>query len=280
MISIRFVALGFFALMGSLTMTTVATLARDQTTSSGALLLSPRIHLGQSFSWKGRLTERVVDSGSVASGTGSAKYYRHPFEHFDSRTDIFTCTALTYEGDAFVMSRLVKVFLPRTNKKVDPGLESALRKVGLTMDQRWPVLEPKSSIILQQGYEFATNWRPLGDDPICMFYSVPMFGVPPATLKVGATWHFDRKSFSAWCKDCTGTTTVTNLDIAKSIVGLRIKMTAPNDSGYNPMVTDMVLADGGVTMSETNRSAFVTASAIPKEIGTPNAIDIWKLLHP
>jgi hypothetical protein len=74
MISIRFIALGFLALTASLTIATVATLAQDQTTSSSALLLSPRIHLGQSFAWKGRLTERRVHSGWVAFGTGPAKF--------------------------------------------------------------------------------------------------------------------------------------------------------------------------------------------------------------
>jgi hypothetical protein len=266
MISIRAIAQSVLVLAALVTLATAAIAATStQTTSSKVLLLSPRIQPGQSFTWKGRLTNRGVYHTN-----------RGLVEHFDSRTLLLSCTVLRGSHSAFIVSRKLKVFLPAFR----PVLESDPSTVIGTMSPPQTSLQNKPPIIIRNGYEFNTDGPPLNYDPICKFYSVTMFGVPPPTLKIGTSWSFRRTTYFGRVSNVYGTTTVTKLDASKGAISLRIKMTAPHDLGINPYLSDMVITDGGVTTTEAGRGEYVTVSAIHKEIGTPNEVDIWSLQRP
>lgn len=228
------------------------------TTSSNAMLLSPRIRVGQSYAWTGRIARRNVASSDHG-----------PLEYFSTHTVVYTCLVRSQDKDKFNISRRLKVFV---NQK---RIADSTRTLVFEQHAQWKLDKP--SIMIGNGYEYHSDGTPLRDDPICMFYSVPMYGRPPKTLEIGTSWHFDRAGFSRWCKPCTGTATVTSLDNSRRTVTLRVKTVAPGDRGFNPLLSDMVVADGGVIVSQTDRGEFTTVSAIPKEIGTPNSISVWSL---
>ena len=134
------------------------------------------------------------------------------------------------------------------------------------------------TVIIRRGREFATDGPPLNYNPICKFYSVPMFGVPPPALKVGTTWQFEHTTFFSPLISVRGTTKVTNLDATKGVVSLRIKMIDSSANKINALI-DLVVSDGGAVASERDRQGYVYVTAIPKEIGTPSAVTVWSLRH-
>ena len=225
--------------------------------SSKALMLTPHIYIGQAFAWKGRISER-----------------HGPTNHYDSRTDIFTCTVIRGNSNTFIVSRQVKVFLPafRPYQVDDPS------KVIATTRPASMGLLPKPPIIIRNGREFNIDGPPLRDDPICMFYSVPMLGVPPSSLKIGDSWTFDRTTTFGSPQDVRGTATVTSLDAATGVLGLRVRMNW-DSKGQTDELIDMVVRDGGVIVAETQRY-LGTASTIPGGVGAPDAIVIWRLIRP
>lgn len=197
--------------------------------SSNTLLLHPAIHQGQTFDWD----LRIPDPNAP---------------HFKQwRTDIFTCNVLKKTSGTFSVSRRVKVYLPafQAHTASDPS-----RTVGKVRPASIYLLS-KPSITIQNGHEFKEDGRPLRNDPICLFYSVPMFGQPPSRLAVGESWNFDR-NFSGWCSACTGTTTVEALNIVGGIVRLRSKMSYGGKGKVDELI-DMTVIDGGVVTVMTER---------------------------
>ena len=237
--------------------------APPRSLSSAASLLSPHIHLGETFTWQGRLRHRSVENT------------RHgPIELFDSHTDLISCTVLRGSRNSFVASRRIKVFLPPFRPHVlagDPFGPTRPAQVGLVP---WP------SIIIRKGYEFSLDGPPLRYDPICKFYSTTLFGVPPSKLRVGTSWRFGQTTYWGKTSKIDGAVSVTELDPVKGTVTLRIKMIAPHDLGINPYLAQVAIVDGGVIATENDRGEFVTVSAIQKEIGTPSEVDAWRLQRP
>jgi len=264
MISVRTFAQSVLALVVVVMLTTAAEAATHPTTSSKALLLSPQVHIGERLTWKGRLTNRGVYNTK-----------RGPVEHFDSQTLLVSCTVLRGSRNAFIVLRILKLYLPAFR----PILESDPSAVIGTMSPPQTSLVTKPPIIIRNGYEFNTDGPPLDYDPICKFYSATMFGVPPPTLKIGTSWRFGRTTYFGRVLNMYGAVTVTKFDATKGVVALRIKFISSRDSGINPYLSDIVVTDGGVIVSETDRGDFVKASAIPKEIGTPNSVLVWSLQH-
>lgn len=242
------------------TPSTAAVAATAQSASSKELLLSPRVHAGQSFTWKGRIRARTA----VPTNNGWV-------ERFDSRALILTCSILRGGSNAFLVTRQVKV-------DAGPGKTIAVVRNDSVSNQRI-VVEPKPSIIIRNGREFGTDGPPLNYDPICKFYSVTMFGVPPPTLKVGSTWRFGQTTFVGHVYSVRGTTTVTNLDSRIGSVSLRVKMIDNRESKIVALV-DLVVMGGGAVVSETDRQGYVYVAGIPKEIGTPSYVAVWSLHHP
>ena len=234
-----------------------APLAPAKTASSQALLLSPRVQVGKTFRWEGRILERSVESS-----------IHGPFEHFISRRDAYVCTVLRGSPTGFLVSRRVDAFAPAHQPWMVDNNGSLSKE---------PMVDlPQPSIIIRGGREFETDGPPLNYDPICKFYPVTMFGVPPPTLKNGSTWHFGQTTFFGRTFDVDGMTTVTKLDLTSGTVTLRVKIT--NDHGRRiGALVDMVVGDGGEVLSETDRQAYVYVSAIPKEIGTPSWVVVWTL---
>ena len=226
------------ALLVTIVLAASATPSGAQTASSSALLLSPHISLNETFVWRVRLYSSASQS--------------QPATFVSDHTDVITCTALTQEGDAFVMSRRVKVMFPPTPKATatsSPEIRAALRDLGLS-NPKSTVIEPKPSYIVQRGVDLSTGWRPLNADPICRFYSIPMYGAPPAMITVGTSWHFNRPWYD--CPACIGTTTVTSLDLVRRTVGLRVELPLSQDD-KNPMVTTLSIIDGGVIAVGSDR---------------------------
>jgi hypothetical protein len=228
-----------FWVTASIMLTAAAIPRPSQIGSSRTILLSPHIRLGQSFTWIDHHTSWMAPP----SGNGTTQ---PPVID----TQVVTCTALKQEGDGFVMSRRVKMMFGTPAGK--------------------PKLEPKPSMIERHAVEFTTESKPLNDKPVCLFYSVPMYGVPPDRLTVGASWHFDRSSFPHGSKADVGTTTVNSIDSEKGMIGLRVL--------WLGSVTDMVVGDGGVIESEAH-SIISDPSKAPNAHPTLNEIEVWTLQH-
>lgn len=114
-----------------------------------------------------------------------------------------------------------------------------------------PILEPKSSIILQRGLVYTTAWESLDDDPLCKFYAVSLFGNPPPSIHVGTTWHFGESANFGSAHSVNGTSTVTRLDAEKDIIALHEIMAWPARNESNPLISDLVVIEGGVIESES-----------------------------
>lgn len=252
-----------------LTLTAATSPAPRPTGSSRTLLLSPKIRLGQTFTWIDPIVDRSGTPGQVLGA------------YQKNHTDVVTCTALTQEGDAFVLSRRVKVMFPPPKPEPGPTLPpkaiAALRALGFGNRGAGPYVLPKPSIIVQHGLEYTTEWRRLDDDPICKFYSASLFGTPPTTLAVGTSWDFDRTAMFGQLRPMQGTTTVTHLDNTKGIVSLRARLTWED----NPMLVDLVVTEGGVIASESYLSTNDVVDPESKRvILEDDQSDLWTLVRP
>lgn len=225
--------------------------------SARALLYSLDVRKGQTFTWLGRVTDRWVDST-----------HRPAVHVFTIHTDEVTCSVVRGRGDDFIASRRVKVTLSGPPLNLPPALSADACRV---------CLRTEPSIIFREGREFLTDGPPLREDPGCLFYSIPMYGQPPRNIDIGTTWPVNDHSFTALCKSCSGTTEVTALDPIGHIVGLRVLIRWPGVRRGSQI--DMVVADGGVVTRCTELDDFVTVSAIPKDVGTPNGVLVWRLIH-
>lgn len=211
--------------------------------TSSPLLLSPHIRLGETFTWA--LTIR----NGISSVSNPSRIV------FDKgRTDVFTCTAVTQEDDAFVMTRRVKVMLrpsPKNAATTPPQVTSAMKSLGFDTSGKTVFLLPKPSFIEERGVDLSTEWRPLNADPICGFYSIAMYGAPPVRIGVATEWRFTRAWTTSDCPTCFGTTTVTAIDSVRKMVSLRVEE-FESKSDAHPSVTMLSVGSGGIITSLTH----------------------------
>jgi hypothetical protein len=192
-------------------------------------------------------------------------------DQYDPSTLAIKCSVARGGSNDFILSRMIFLHIPSLYTESN---DATIRKRKFSAQNEQLI---RTSIIIRHGHEFQLDGPPLGDDPFCKFYSAPMFGIPPATLRVGSSWHFDRKSFVDWCRWCKGTTTVTMLDARARLIALRVRLSGLGGRKIDD--DDIVIRDGGIVQSEFDRAAFADVSAIPKDIGTPSSVASWTLLE-
>jgi len=229
--------------------------------SSSELLLSPDVRVGETFFWTWHLRHRYV-----------ADTPHGPVEYFTSRADIPECKVTRLERGRFTVSRYFKVFFNQRR------LVSGTYQLVPAQYGHW--IPSKGEIAIDHGSAYDSNGVVLDEDPLCRFYSVAEYGVPPEFIRVGTKWTFNRTTLwgpNDHGDEVQGTTEVMSLDPSTRSVGLRVTVRDRNDSAIDPFVSVMSIADGGTVVHETDTSEVTLASAIPKEIGTPSEIDTWDL---
>lgn len=229
---------------------TSATTTAVQSVSSKALLLSPRMRPGESFTWIGRLVG--AEEGTLAYNSGRSDV---------AHSDAITCGAMAVSESSLTLSRQFQDFV----------YGSLLREAGKDRGH-WSRPSRRPPIVFIAGRAFATTGEPLADDPMCRFYSVAWFGIPPEHLAIGTSWHF---STPAWIPERPadmGTSTVTSLDSRKNILTLHVVLTRPEGNTIIEKF-DMTIVDGGVIAVET-QSNYEGTNVVPSEE------DNWRLLAP
>jgi hypothetical protein len=196
---------------------------------SARMLLSPNVHFGQVVAWRATLTQRMVSSS--AHGTVVL---------VDRQNMNILCSIMSGSASSFAVSRHLRF-----------------------MSDPWQD-EPQVSI--RRGREFDTSGRPLNRDPICMFYSATMYGMPPPVLRIGTTWNYHQPTdFRKHCERLTPDliehcltdsewvkASVTSLDPMHTRVGLHIVSTPPHDP-RGISIIDMTVIDGGVIQQSLAR---------------------------
>lgn len=135
----------------------------------------------------------------------------------------------------------------------------------------------KKPIAIDHGNAYDTRGALLNDDPLCRFYSVAEYGVPPRLIGVGTKWTFDQTTmWGGLAEHIQGLTEVTSLDLSRRTVGLRVTANDRGDPG-DPYIAVMSIANGGIVVHEIDKSAIAHVSAIRREIGTPSEFDTWNL---
>jgi len=209
------------------------------------LLLSPTTHRGQVFAWTVALTDRAVDSSQHG-----------PVRHFDHLNGIASCIVVDESKDSITVSRRFTMTL-LNGKAV-----------------RHTVVQP--NIVIRNGHEFNISGSALLSDPICKFYSASMFGDPSRYLRPGASWDFRQPSNFRGAESVR--VTVVSVDRTRHRISLHIVARDPKTKALRRKL-DVVIVDGGLIESEVDSDSIATASAFPKNIGTPSSIAVFKLQH-
>jgi hypothetical protein len=224
-----------FALVASMMIATAA--APPAHVSSQQALLSPHIRRGQILTWFATQTHiwpRWMLARCRTCGP-------------DSHAILLACTVTSDDRNGFALSRRVRPFL--ANQPHTPTLEHP-------------------PIIIHNGHEFKIDRSPLNADPICMFYSMAMYGSPPPVIKVGTTWHFERPSSFGGSR---GTTTVSKLDVKTNTVSLHVA-----ESGAGSALINMTISNGGIIERESDQwDSNLESSALPRSIASPTDIISW-----
>ncbi len=230
-----------------------------QESSSDDLLLSPQVRVGETFYWIWHLHHRYV-----------ADTPHGPVEYFTSRADVPECKVTGLERGRFTISRYFKVFFNQRR------LMSGSYQLVPAQYGHW--ILNKSPIAIDHGNAYDARGALLDNDPLCRFYSVAEYGVPPRLIGVGTKWTFDRTTmWGPLDYQAQGTTEVTSLDPSTRTVGLRVMVSVRGDSGVNPYIAVMSIAKGGIVVHEVDTSAVTEESAIPRLVGTPSEVDTWNL---
>jgi hypothetical protein len=225
-------AASFAASMVILLFQTPLTAATPESGSSNAMLLSPRLRVGQSVRWIGDIGLWYYEKSS------------HSNVHRNMHSIAYTCVVEKKTADSLTMSREVSVF---ENDHHIPAEVTAT-------NGHWINFHNFPPIVVREGQAFKTDSKPLQDDPLCLIYSTAWFGVPPATLSRGTTWKFITPAWIPSFKQFEhGVVTVKSVDSTTGVTVLSISLHPPTVQTVVERY-DLSIDDGGLIRSETQRS--------------------------
>ena len=184
--------------------------------SSQQALLDPHVHTGQVLTWF-----------STASAYPNKADCHGAFCDITSHSLLIACSVSSTSKAGLLMTTRVRMFAPQT-------------PVGGTVD--FP------SIIVRSGHILAADGTPFKREPLCSLYSTDLWGSPPAVIRAGATWSFNRPSGYVY-NLYHGVVSVKAVNAQTGDVSLHV-------DGGDGHTIDFVVAAGGIVISKVERWAL------------------------